>query len=144
MNRKLVLSQGNTHKSTQIRNRAPVEAFLTQNRSRAAPSDAEQSAGQPRRRAGPAHPFPMYPEAFPRLSGRAALPPGATSRAGAGCGCRSASSAATGRCRPGRSGSSRAAYPRGTPPPPAAPPPRGSPPPAGTGSQPSKQNPHDA
>lgn len=68
MNRKLVLSQGNTHQSTQIRNRAPQKRFSHKPRSRAVP-EPPLPAGRP----GPAHPLPAHPEALPRLPGRAGL-----------------------------------------------------------------------
>lgn len=51
------------------------------------------------------------------------------------CGC----GAATGRCRPRRSGSSPAAYLRGKPPPPDGPRPRGFPPPAAAGWPPAER-----
>lgn len=58
MNRKLVLSQENTHQPTQIQKRAPVEAFLTQNPQpgRRSRRGAERGAAPGEGRASPSIP----------------------------------------------------------------------------------------
>lgn len=69
MNRKLVSSQGNTHQPTQIRNRALVEAFLTQNPRASCAKGTAPDAG----RASPS--IPGVPSGVPEALGQGRAAP---------------------------------------------------------------------